>query len=202
MGVQAVSGLVGSVLVLLTLNYVRYSKGPGRLLIPGVVAAFYAPIIVSSQPYTLALATVGIVLLAGSMAWRRMSIVLGGGLVGFHGSLLYAARGLDTTLGVLYSLLPAVYSLASTSHASLRVVGLRRLDLALWTAMMAALAGYSLLLYTDSHRLASILLLTDTLIRILETITRANYKLGIKQFGIIEFARNLVVMSLIGIQIA
>lgn len=194
---KVLSGLSASILALLTLNYVRYSGGGLRILVVLVVAGLYTPIILDSIPYSLMVAVLAVPLLVLSLKGTLTGIVAGGGLIAFHGSLLYLAGSEG-----LIAFLPGLYGLFATSQAGVRVGG-RRLGVTLFEALsLAGLAGLSAWILVYASRTAGLILLLDIILRVAGEFLGVHSRLPLKAYGFLEFARSSTVMAVTGFMLS
>ncbi len=191
---KVLPGLTASILSLFTLNYVRYSKSAWRLLIIAVIASLYSPIIVDSIPYSVAVIALVIPLLLTSLRGTITGIVAGGGLIAFHGSLLY----LSGSEGLL-AFLPGFYGLLATAQAGVRVGG-RQLGVTLFEAFsFAAVFPLSIWIIEGLDRLAGSILLVDLMLRVVGEVGGLHSRLPLKVYGFLEFGRSILIMLILGI---
>ncbi|MCE4624250.1 MAG: hypothetical protein F7C35_00080 [Desulfurococcales archaeon] len=181
--------IIASILVF-PLSYLAWTR-PMRTLYMSIGAALMIPPALWGLPATAPLIVVHAALL--SVVWRATGtrlIVAGGTLVGGVGGYLAAIA----TGSYLAALAPLTYHLMTVSKAAVRVTG-EDVYKHVFTAAAAVIAGASLIACIPKGCTACAVLLTgDSLLRVMESWSGFDGKLGLKTYGFIETFRSLAVL--------
>ncbi len=147
------------------------------ILLVGIVAALFISIIfLSTSP---------------SKEVSHGSTIAGSAAVSMHSIILMISGG---ALSPADLLLPPLYSIMSTSHASIRVLGHNTLAL-----LSGATAGILLLIITLPSPSLQVIMLLDIVSRLIQEITGLSSRIKVRAFGFLELARSCLTLSASGL---
>ncbi len=197
------ASLAGSIVLLLLSDEILHLIASRRIkkLINqlSVVLILYIPLLlVNPMVLFLGLITVPfiVIILLSTSPDREIthgSTIAGSAAVAMHSPVLMISGG---ELDPAYLMIPPLYSIMATSHASIRVLGCNLKALLSGIVAVAILISITL----PSPALA-IVILVDISSRLLQEVTGLSSRVRVRTFGFIEFARScltLAVSALVG----
>ena len=193
LGLPVGAALLGSIIMLPATEYAR-SENPGaRLAALGLAASPYLLVLAYTWPHSLPAAAVGAVLLYFSLRLQALRVVVGGGLVAFHGTMLALAGGMP----LIDSLLPIPYATLGSAEAFIRISGSSKPALLAEALCMAMVLLYAVL-YPGIPSPAGLAIILDVSARILMRITGFSARMPLKAYGVLEFLRLTIVLGVAG----
>ncbi len=197
------SSLTGSIILLLISDEILGLIASRRFkklvkLLSGIVFVYTPSLIINPLVLPLAIALlllVAIIFLSTSPGREvtHGSTIAGSAAVAMHSPILMVSGG---ALNPVDLMIPPLYSILSTSHASIRVLG--------WDSrafISGVAAGISLLLITSQSSSLLMVILVDLVSRLLQEISGLSSKIRVKTYGLIELARScltLAVLAMVG----
>ncbi|GEM_PF-2626178 len=197
------SSLAGSIALLLIsdeiLNLIASKRIKKLIKQLSVVLIFYIPLLLV-YPMVLLLGLITVPLVAiiflstsPSREITHGSTIAGSAALAMHSPILIISGG---ELDLAYLLLPPLYSIMATSHASIRVLGWE-----LKALLSGIVAGVTLISITLPSPSLATVILVDISSRLLQEITGLSSKVRVRTYGFIELARScltLAVSAMIG----
>lgn len=189
--------LAGSLAMLPATGYARMRSIGFRLAALLSVAAPYAVAVAYTWPQGILAAATGAFLLYSSLRFQALTVVLGGGLVAFHGTML----ALASHAPLILAFLPVPYAILGSAEALIRISGESIQALIAEASCMILVLGFAVL-YADAWSLAGAIVIIDVALRILVRIMGLASRIPLKAYGVIEFIRLTLVLSMVGLYYA
>ncbi len=190
--------IIGSFLILMLsdsmLDHLRKKEFIKFFIGSSLIFLVYLPLLIKSyQKYIFQIILLIVIICTFLIFYNikpKYYSIIGGVLISMHSYfILFSANVSEYKL----FLFPVAYSFIATSQAFLRVKEENKTILYLFYIVSI------LLLILFIRTVPFYILFIDIILRIYQQISRLNYKIKIKLFGIIEAVRNLLVYSLVSI---
>lgn len=153
-------GLVGSVMFLFTLDYVRYERTAKRYIPVMIVSALYLPLLLTRPELVLFYAALAFSFLYLHLRYPSYRTIYGSGVLALHGSILWVYGNWDPFI----SLTPLFFSLFAVTEAYERVYTTSGTTLALKTIFGLGRVFLAMYMYTMTYLAAALVYLLDLLL--------------------------------------
>ncbi len=198
-GLPTVLSLTGSAILLLTSDAMlsAMARGDTRDLMKyfSILLSPYLPVLLLKPALiylVVPLLPLIIVIHVSTSPGREVShgsTIAGSGAVALHSTALMVSGGVDDPVKLA---IPLLYSVMSTSQASIRVLGWDR-----WAALSGAVAGASLLLSAILSSLPlALIVASDVSSRVIQELGGFSGRMSVKAYGFSELARACLILTL------
>ncbi|RLE61284.1 MAG: hypothetical protein DRJ35_00900 [Thermoprotei archaeon] len=191
---RLVLGLAGSVMFLLTLDYVRYEKTTKRYIPVVIVSSLYLPLLITRPELVLFYATLAFSFLYLHLRYTGYRTIYGSGVLALHGSILRVYGNWDPFI----SLTPLFFSLFAVTEAYERVYTTSRTTLALKMVFGLGIVFLAMYMYWMAYPTAALIYLLDFMVRLVTEASGLYTRMSLKFYGFVEFFRHILVLGVMG----